>query len=176
MRLELVVVGMSGDRQAEWTGLAGQDNVTLSFFPDIKAASQHTCDAIEVLVLPFENVAGFRNATHVWRSSGRQGPVIAYLAQIDYGLCRDAFRAGADDVIAEPLTLAEFQAALGSIRSAMAMRVHPDAILPLEAVERNAIKVALLACNGQVSKTSRKLGIGRSTLYRKLDQYNLINR
>lgn len=41
-------------------------------------------------------------------------------------------------------------------------------IRPLEAIEGDAIKFALEHYRGQMSKVARKLGIGRSTLYRKL--------
>jgi len=47
----------------------------------------------------------------------------------------------------------------------------PDAILPLADVERSAILDAIAATDGNLSQACRALGIGRTTLYRKLDQY-----
>jgi DNA-binding NtrC family response regulator len=43
----------------------------------------------------------------------------------------------------------------------------------LEEVERRAIRDALASCGGNLSEAARRLGIGRSTLYRKMDQYGL---
>lgn len=40
-------------------------------------------------------------------------------------------------------------------------------------VEEQLIRFALLFYNGQMTKIARKLGIGRSTLYRKLKDYNI---
>jgi len=70
----------------------------------------------------------------------------------------------------------DFERLLKFLKAQSSKLVHPDAILPLDMIEREAIRTALIACNGQVSKTSRKLGIGRSTLYRKLEQYDLVEK
>ena len=43
----------------------------------------------------------------------------------------------------------------------------------LEELEREAIRQALEHYGGNLSDVARQLGIGRSTLYRKLDQYGL---
>lgn len=43
----------------------------------------------------------------------------------------------------------------------------------LDAVEADAIRFALAHCHGQISEVARKLGIGRSTLYRKLEALGL---
>jgi transcriptional regulator of acetoin/glycerol metabolism len=41
-------------------------------------------------------------------------------------------------------------------------------------LEAEAIKFALVHYRGQMSAVARKLGIGRSTLYRKLKQHDLL--
>jgi DNA-binding NtrC family response regulator len=46
-------------------------------------------------------------------------------------------------------------------------------VLPLDAVEAAAIRFAITHYRGQMSEVARKLRIGRSTLYRKLDQLGL---
>jgi DNA-binding NtrC family response regulator len=46
-------------------------------------------------------------------------------------------------------------------------------VLPLEAVEAAAIRFAIAHYRGQMSEVARKLRIGRSTLYRKLDALGL---
>ncbi len=47
-------------------------------------------------------------------------------------------------------------------------------VLPLDEVERRAIVHALKVTDNNISDAARALGIGRSTLYRKLKQYNLL--
>lgn len=43
----------------------------------------------------------------------------------------------------------------------------------LSDVERNVIRLALAKCNGNLTRASEELGIGRTTLYRKLEEYGL---
>ena len=50
---------------------------------------------------------------------------------------------------------------------------EPPAVLTMEEAERQAIERALEANRGNLSDVARQLGIGRSTLYRKLEQYGL---
>ena len=47
---------------------------------------------------------------------------------------------------------------------------------PLDQLVAEAIKFALSHYRGQMSSVARKLGIGRSTLYRKLKQHGLEER
>lgn len=49
---------------------------------------------------------------------------------------------------------------------------HGD-IRTLSAIEKDAIEMAVAHCNGQMSEVARKLGIGRSTLYRKLQDLQI---
>jgi two-component system response regulator HydG len=46
-------------------------------------------------------------------------------------------------------------------------------VISLPASERHAIAHALAATRGQRGKTARLLGIGRTTLYRKMKQYGI---
>ncbi len=43
----------------------------------------------------------------------------------------------------------------------------------LEDIERWAVKRALRASEGRVTEAAKALGIGRTTLYRKLEKYGL---
>ncbi len=52
-------------------------------------------------------------------------------------------------------------------------RVVPSEVLPLADVERDAIERALAACDGNMTVAAKKLGIGRTTLYRKMIAYKL---
>ncbi len=49
----------------------------------------------------------------------------------------------------------------------------PEAPRTLEDLERDAIVAALTRCNGNISQVVRELGIGRTTLYRKIKKYDL---
>jgi DNA-binding NtrC family response regulator len=49
----------------------------------------------------------------------------------------------------------------------------PSAAMTLEEMERDAIVRAMEGNDGNLSDVARQLGIGRSTLYRKLEQYGL---
>ena len=46
-------------------------------------------------------------------------------------------------------------------------------ILPLDEVKQRAIIHALKMTDNNIADTARQLGIGRTTLYQKLKQYNL---
>ena len=46
---------------------------------------------------------------------------------------------------------------------------------PLEDIEADVIRFALAHYRGQMSEVARRLRIGRSTLYRKLDSLGLAN-
>jgi two-component system response regulator HydG len=48
---------------------------------------------------------------------------------------------------------------------------HNDELLPLEELERRAILRALREAGGDKLAAARILGIGKTTLYRKLKQY-----
>ena len=49
-------------------------------------------------------------------------------------------------------------------------------ILPLDEVERRAIVHALKVTDGNMSYAAQQLGIGRTTLYRKLEKYDLLSK
>jgi DNA-binding NtrC family response regulator len=56
---------------------------------------------------------------------------------------------------------------------------HPAEPFPtfnLEQLERLAIEEAIKQCNGNMSEVIRRLGIGRTTFYRKLKEYNLYDK
>ena len=65
------------------------------------------------------------------------------------------------------LTQEDSQAATGGTRDV-------TVILPLDEVEQNAIIHALKVTSSNMSDAARGLGIGRNTLYRKLEKYNLL--
>ncbi len=50
---------------------------------------------------------------------------------------------------------------------------QPKDIRPLEEIERRAVEMALRACEGNVAKAARALGVARQTLYNKMKRYEL---
>ncbi|KAA3620240.1 MAG: sigma-54-dependent Fis family transcriptional regulator [Calditrichaeota bacterium] len=63
-----------------------------------------------------------------------------------------------------------------SIRSIGEKRIiEKDSTLSswIEKLEEEALKQALLECEGNISQTAKKLGIGRATIYRKAKKYGL---
>jgi transcriptional regulator with GAF, ATPase, and Fis domain len=65
------------------------------------------------------------------------------------------------DAIGAPPSLVE------TVRST----VHPDEILPLEELKRQAVLHAFALCGENVEQTSIRLGVTRSTVYRLLEKY-----
>jgi two-component system, NtrC family, response regulator HydG len=57
--------------------------------------------------------------------------------------------------------------------SSVASAVSDPDVLTLEEIERRAIEAALRRTEGNLSRAGRDLGIGRTTLYRKLRKYGL---
>ncbi len=72
----------------------------------------------------------------------------------------------------ERLKASDFTARRGS-RSAVAAALPVDLPISLDSYERRAIERALAACDGDAVGAARLLGIGRSTLYRKLAKHGL---
>jgi DNA-binding NtrC family response regulator len=68
------------------------------------------------------------------------------------------------------LTQSEIQTAP---QNTLNLLTHEDDIISLENAECEIIRFAIEKYNGSMSKIARKLGIGRSTLYRKLREYGL---
>lgn len=58
-------------------------------------------------------------------------------------------------------------------RDSVAQGPGRTAILELETLERDAIQRALTITDGNLTEAAQRLGIGRTTLYRKLDRYKL---
>jgi DNA-binding NtrC family response regulator len=73
-------------------------------------------------------------------------------------------------IAADPTRLPELPAFRGEARDPHLLRLINDSgdIRPLEEIETESIRFALAHYRGQMSLVARKLGIGRSTLYRKM--------
>jgi transcriptional regulator with PAS, ATPase and Fis domain len=51
-----------------------------------------------------------------------------------------------------------------------------DTIIPFEKLKEEAIKHALKITNGNIVEAAKKLQLGRATIYRLMEKYNIINR
>lgn len=136
--------------------------------PD-QVAAGIAADAL--VLLPWAPEDRFRSVVAALATRNNGAAAIAVLPERSFELCQAAFRAGAVDVLASPAS----ETSLSDLLSAARRRLERKraVIRPLKDIERDAIASALVATRGSVSKTARDLGIGRSTLYRKLDQYDL---
>ena len=72
----------------------------------------------------------------------------------------------------QPQSLLLHQAQEGS-QQATSSPTDATTILPLDEVERRTIVHALKVTEGNVSAAAQALGIGRNTLYRKMEEHNL---
>jgi DNA-binding NtrC family response regulator len=176
MQFDLVFIGLSTQAQPVWTSLSDQIGARAWFFDDVSSVQGLRFADVDIMVSDFVSRSDFKELRHKYAEKGGGMLSVAILEEPSFELCAEAFRAGATDVIAMPPTNAGMENLIKQITSVALKTLHPDAVLPLEIVEKVAIRAALSACNGQISKTSRKLGIGRSTLYRKLELYDLLER
>lgn len=111
-------------------------------------------------------------------------PDVAVLALAsDVATASAALRAGAYDVLGEPLDAERVQAAVRRARERQELsrklrslqsqlNGHDEGVVPLRELERRAIEKALAASRGSVEKAARMLGMGRATLYRRLATMN----
>lgn len=124
-----------------------------------------------LIVLPLEPVERFARVAAQALARGDGVEVVALLPGASFDTAVSAFRAGAADVLVAPAAMAGVREVLKNLTMRRERRLR--AVQPLREMERMAVAQALAATRGSVSKSARLLGIGRSTLYRKLEQYEL---
>ena len=173
MKLDLVFVGAPPHACSNLGKFLDQLEVRSRFFESGSELRHLSFEGPDFLVTPFLTNPEFLETKANYRNLGGSPNSVAILSSPDFMHCAEAFRNGVTDVLLSPFSSLDLERMVKRLKSISATHYHPDAILPLDVVERSAIKKAILACNGQVSKTSRALGIGRSTLYRKMEQYEL---
>ena len=130
-------------------------------------------DETAFAMVPFMSAVEFGGELSELSVMGLERAVVAVLPKATYETCAAAFRSGAHDVIARPFAEEDLGRLVIGMQGATRGGVTAQEVQPLADLERRAIVRALSACNGQVSMTARKVGIGRSTLYRKLDLYRI---
>jgi DNA-binding NtrC family response regulator len=80
-----------------------------------------------------------------------------------------AIKAGASDYLEKPVNEATLESAI--LQSLDAYRNFQSSVKPLEELERQAIEEALAQAEGDKMQAARLLSIGKTTLYRKLREY-----
>jgi len=68
---------------------------------------------------------------------------------------------------------AEITSSLDEAQDKPRAAASPPAVVDLEAVERDAISVAIVACHGNLTVVAKELRISKSTLYLKVKKYGL---
>ena len=88
------------------------------------------------------------------------------------GLLPDFVPAPSLETAAETIAAMETQI-LGGVDGPVMITDSEGDLRPLEAIERDLIQYAIDLYSGHMSQVARKLGIGRSTLYRKVREYDI---
>ena len=78
----------------------------------------------------------------------------------------------ADDYVAVPMGASSAAAALNS-GAGVTLFLADGHLRPLDAIEADVIRLAIGHYRGRMSEVARRLGIGRSTLYRKLAELGI---
>ena len=126
---------------------------------------------------PYEKIAGIRTAQ-------ASAPVIVLTKYGDYGGAMKAINAGAQDFLTKPVAVERMSITFRNIlilRNAgliygsnannimvLSMLADDGNIRRMHEIEKEAIRHALQRYDGCMTEVARRLGIGRSTLYRKL--------
>lgn len=100
-------------------------------------------------------------------------PELAVVLMTAFGavaLAVDGLKRGAADFVLKPW---RNEALVAAIRRAAGRTRHARAILPLDAIERDAIMRALERCGGNIAQAASALGLSRPALYRRLERHGL---
>lgn len=174
MATTALLIGLSTDIGTELRARLARVGVAAKSFRHAEdAALAIDQNATAFAMVPFMSAVEFGGELSELAAIGLERAVVAVLPKATYEYCADAFRSGAHDVIARPFAEEDLGRLAAAMQGATRTGLASTDVQPLADMERRAIAQALAACNGQVSMTARKLGIGRSTLYRKLELYRL---
>lgn len=132
------------------------------------------CDGATLELKHFPQIAqtrraGDKTADSAWAEQGGAGrwPLAAPL----HGLSDATEAAYAHAGLAEPEPKPDAE----PTQSALRVRAVDDAgnVRPLNEIEADVIRLAMIQHRGRISEVARRLGIGRSTLYRKLREHDI---
>ncbi len=99
-------------------------------------------------------------------------PVVVVAADGTVANAVEAMRRGAGDFLVKPIYP---RALLGAVEAQRSIGTTPSTrkVRSLAEVEAEEIAFALDTCRGCIAEVARRLGIGRSTLYRKMADYGI---
>ena len=121
------------------------------------------------------------------RAAAAEVPCVV-LTGVSSGIRDRLMAGGATDYVDKPLDRVRLKTAVKHAIDCNALRARvnnlqtalgvggehdPDTIVPMEKEERRILSRALRITGWNVKETARKLGIGRATVYRKIDRYHL---
>lgn len=142
------------------------------------------------------------DAIHVINIVKHYKPDMPIIIIIEYGdteTALEAIHAGANDFLTKPLTIERLGLSIASalrtrhlykMIERLERQLESDGVVQMKSglskalqtgdvevkklrhIEEDAIRHALNACGGSMSRAARSLGIGRSTLYRKVGELN----
>jgi len=98
--------------------------------------------------------------------------------ELENAIERAIVRMGSDNILTAELLHAPDNAVVNVTPPhceplAPSRQVQED-VRPLRELEKEAIARALIVCHGNIRRTAAQLGIGRNTLYRKMEEYELV--
>ena len=174
MSIVVHLIGLPGEDTDWLVATLGRLGVTGLPAASVEVAQRrHSSGAL--VIVPWVDADTFFGVRTALLRAGFPDAVAALLPEQSYSGVVQALRQSAIDVLARPLDLDDVR----SMVEAMQRRSTPTAAVAatrsLAEMEKDAISSALAACRGQVALTARRLGIGRSTLYRKIELYGITN-
>jgi len=149
----------------------------------------------DLILLDISNIAGFEQVIQALKSFNDAIPVVVVIQYGDYENAMKAITAGAQDFLSKPIAIERLKITLHNVlhlrdaryrnslhsytppvaetKMCLSMLNEEGNIRKIDEMEKQAIEMAIRFYNGHMTEVARRLGIGRSTLYRKIDDFGL---
>lgn len=177
---------------------------SIQFNPQSDSANIPALGAPSIVLLDIESGSGAEIAQYIrrFKMAYADSAILALISFGDAAAEQAAIDSGADDVLLRPVSITRLSLTLRNLselvtrrmsvvgaqaESGYGMIAHSHAekvcllnedgsLKRLHHIEQEIIQFAVEYCHGHISNTAKLLGIGRSTLYRKLDAIQSRNR
>jgi DNA-binding NtrC family response regulator len=134
----------------------------------------------DAAVVDLEDAAAF-DAIATLRARDPALRVVAVAPSMSVGTAQRLLRAGARDLLVGEVSPMEvLDAARVALARDEATAVAPgrcvcgtEGVVSIEILERRALEQAIVACAQNLTEVARRLGIGRTTLYRRLQYFGI---
>jgi len=174
MSIAVHLIGLPRD-DTDWL-VAAFGRLGVTGLPAVSVAAAHPRPSDGVLVIvPWDGVEAFGATRSALLRAGFGDAIAVLLPEPDYGMAIQAIRHAAVDVLSRPLSPDDIRQIVKAVQRRTAPAAAVANTRSLAEIEKDAISSTLSACRGQVALTARRLGIGRSTLYRKIELYGITN-